>query len=197
MLRALNQLIIRVSGNGWLFIVTTAVAFTSLSILIRIGESFPAVAGGAQPFDLQNSLTAGQVLSQLALYTDEAEQQYLVFTAIDYVFPFAAGLFLAAIAAFCLRRSFPGAYAAMESRSLYPLLMAGSLFDWCENIAALTAILSWPDTPDGVASAIVIAKRFKLTLVIGTQILVGLLLLATAAKWLVGRSRGSGGRIQR
>lgn len=191
MLRGLNKLIIRVSGNGWLFAATAIVFVVSLRLLMQIGESFPAVAGGAQPFDLQNALTGEQVLQQLAGYTAEARRQYYLFTAVDYVFPFAAGLFLAAIAAFCLRRSFPAAYTAVAERALFPLLMAGSLFDWCENIAALAAILSWPDTSAGVATALVTAKRLKLTLVIATQLLVALLLLATAGKWAAARLRGS------
>ncbi len=187
MLRAVNWLIIRTSGNVWLFIVTAVVAFGSLSLLMQIGASFPAVAGGAQPFDLQNGLTAGEVIEQLAGYTDEAHRQYYLFTAIDYVFPFAAGLFLAAIAAFCLRRSFPYAYAMLAERALLPLLMAGSLFDWCENAAALVAILSYPETSAWLASALVAAKRLKLTLVIATQLLVALLVLTTAARWLTAR----------
>ncbi len=179
MLGALNRLIIRVSANPWLFIATTVIFITSLRALMQIGETFPAVAGGAQPFDLQNGLTGEQVLLQLAGYTDAAVRQYSIFTAIDYVFPFAAGLFLAAITAFCLRRAFPGVYAAMAGRKLLPLLMLGSLFDWAENVAAITAILAYPDTTPGMATAIVLAKRLKLACVVISQVLALLLLMAT------------------
>jgi hypothetical protein len=189
MIGGLNRLIIRISCSGWLFIATTVVFVTSLGALMQIGEAFPAVAGGAQPFDLQNDLTTAQVVDQLRAYTDDARRQYFLFTAIDYVFPLAAGLFLAAIAAFCLRRSFPEAYALAAGRSLFPLLMAGTLFDWVENLAALAAILSYPEVSTGLATALVVAKRLKLTLVVTVQLLVALLLLATAWKWLAARLR--------
>jgi hypothetical protein len=189
MLWALNGLIVRVSGNGWLFALTTVLAFGSLTILMQIGEAFPAVAGGAQPFDLQNELTAAEVLAQLPGYTEQARGLYLQFSAIDFVFPFAAGLFLAAIAAFSMRHAFPAAYGWLTARSLLPLMMLGTLFDWCENVAALSAIYSWPDTGAGLATAPVIAKKLKLTMVIASQLLAALLLLAAAAAWIGRRLR--------
>src|SRR5262245_15387995 len=128
-LAMLNRLIVRTSSSAWLFIASFAVTFVTLQSLMRIGRAFQPEAGGAEPFDLQNGLTAEQVLAQLPAYTDQARQLYFAFTAIDYVFPFAAGLFMAAIAAFCLRHSFPGVYATLVSRNLLPLLMLASLFD--------------------------------------------------------------------
>lgn len=187
MLRALNRLIIRVSGSGWLFALTTVLAFGSLALLMQIGEAFPAVAGGAQPFDLQNELTPDEVLGQLPGYTAEARRLYLQFTAIDFLFPFAAGLFLAAIAAFSMRHGFPAPYGWLTARNLLPILMLGTLFDWCENVAAVSAIYAWPDTSAALASALVTAKKLKLTLVIASQLLAALLLLAAAASW-IGRS---------
>lgn len=189
MLSALHRLIVRVSASGWLFAATSVVMVASLRTLIAIGEGFPAVAGGAPPFDLQNALTGPEVLSQLGAYGAEARRQYFLFTAIDYLFPFAAGLFLAAIIAFCLRRSFPSTYASLDGRRLLPVFMAGSLFDWGENVAALTAILSYPDTPTAVATALVVAKRLKLVLVIATQSLALVLLAVTAGRWVLTRKR--------
>ena len=103
MLRALNRLIIRVSGSGWLVLAAALTGFACLTAMNRIAADFPAVAGGAVPFDLQNDLTSDQVLAQLAGYTDGARRLYGLFTAIDYLFPFAAGLFLAGISAFGMR----------------------------------------------------------------------------------------------
>lgn len=184
MIGALNRLIIRISASGWLLVTTMAVGFGSLAALIQIGNAFPAVAGGAQPFDLQNELTAAQVLGQLPGYTDEARRQYALFTAIDYVFPLTMGLFLAGIATFCLRHAFPRAYGQATQRQLLPLLLLASLFDWCENIAAITAITAWPDTTPAMATAVVVAKKLKLTFVFATQGLVLLLALAAAVAWL-------------
>jgi hypothetical protein len=159
----------------------------SLRSLIAIEADFPAVAGGARPFDMQNGLTAAEVFQQLPSYGDEARRLYGIFTAIDYVFPFAAGLFLAAVIAFCLRRAFPHLYAALDARHLLPVFMLGTLFDWCENVAAITAILSWPDTTQAMALALVVAKRLKLACLFVTQPLALVLLIITAVKWLRAR----------
>jgi hypothetical protein len=189
MVRGLSRLIVRVSASLPLFALTTVLAFGSLAVLMRIGAAFPAVAGGAQVFDLQNGLTAADVLAQLPGYTDEARRLYRAFTAVDYLFPFAASLFLAAIAAFCLRRAFPGAYAVALARNLLPLLMIPALFDWSENVAALVAIEAWPDTTPAMATAIVVAKRLKLACLVVAQAVVGALLLATAVRLLAVRRR--------
>jgi hypothetical protein len=187
MLSALNRLIVRTSSSPMLFLAATVVMVATLAAILRIGASFPAIAGGAEPFDLQNGLTAADVLRQLPGYTVEARRQYALFTAIDYVFPFAAGLFLAAVIAFCLRRSFPGVYAALDARRLLPVLMLATLFDWSENVLVLAAIQSWPDTSGALATAIVVAKRLKLACVFLSQGLAVLLLLVTAVKSLRGR----------
>ncbi|MBM4197253.1 MAG: hypothetical protein FJ197_09205 [Gammaproteobacteria bacterium] len=65
-----------------------------------------------------NGLTVADVLAQLPGYTEQARAKYRLFTAIDYVFPVAGGLFIAAVAGVWL-----------------PWLMLASLFDWCENVA--------------------------------------------------------------
>ena len=187
MLRALNQLIIRISSSGWLFLATVVLAFGSLAALLQIGQRFPAVAGGAEPFDLQNALTAGQVLEQLPLYTEAAYRQYYLFTAIDYLFPLAAGLFQAAIATFCLRYAWPRAYAAITARQLLPLLLLATLFDWCENIAAITAITAWPDTTATMAGALVAAKKLKLGFLGAAQGVTLLLLAAAVVRWVMRR----------
>jgi hypothetical protein len=187
MLGGVNRLIIRISGSALLFVVATIIATGCLMSLTRIGQSFPAVSGGAPPFDLQNGLTAGQVLQQLAGFTEGARRQYLLFTAIDYVFPLAAGLCLAAAGAFGLRHGFPGFYAELARRNLFPLFLTGSLFDWCENVTALTAIMTYPDTSAGVVGALIVAKRLKLFFVFATQGLVLLLLLVAAGKSIIRR----------
>jgi hypothetical protein len=188
-MQGLSRLIVRVSESAPLFALTTVLAFGSLFALMRIGAAFPPAAAGAAVFDLQNTLTAAQVLEQLPGYTDQARRLYFRFTAVDFLFPFAASLFLAAIVAFCLRHGFPGLYAMALKRRLLPLVMAAALFDWIENVAVLVAITAWPGTTPAMASAIVVAKRLKLGFLFGTQVLVGLLVLATAVRAVLVRSR--------
>ncbi len=192
MFRALNGFIMRISASGRLFLAAAVVACVSLAALIGIGAGFRAVSGGALPFDLQHDLTAEQVLAQLPGYTVQARRQYALFTAIDFVFPLAAGLVLAAGAAFCLRRAFPATYASLVQRQLFPLLLSASLLDWCENVAAITAITAFPDTTAAMATALVVAKDLKLTFLAFTQALTLLLALAAAGTWLTGRgARGA------
>jgi hypothetical protein len=187
MLQQLNRLIIRISSSGWLFVATTLVFIGSLSALMQIGNAYPEHAGGAQPFDLQNGLTADQVMPQLAGHTARARELYYLFTAIDYVFPLAAGLFLGAAGAFALRHGLPGVYRAMAERNLFPLFLLGSAFDWCENVAALTAILSYPDVPGAIPALLVAAKRAKLFFVMLTQATVAVLLLIALGSWIRAR----------
>jgi hypothetical protein len=189
-LGALNQLVIRTSKSGWRFIAVTAIAVIAINLLNRIGKAFPAAAGGAMPFDLQNTLTSAEVITQLAGYTELARWMYYVFTMIDYVFPFAAGLTLAAAGAFALRQGFPRAYQAFEQRRLFPLFMIGTAFDWCENLAALAAIWSYPGDVRTVATLLVIAKRLKLACVIATQLAVALLLVGAGIRFFRRKAAG-------
>lgn len=189
MLQRLNQLIIRTSLSGWLFIATTLVFAASLAALLRIGKVFPAYAAGAQPLDLQNELAPEQVFTQIAGYSAQARELYYLFTAIDYVFPLAAGLFLGAAGAFALRHGLPQIYGFMVEHRLLPLFLLASAFDWCENIAAISAILVYPDTPGLLATLLVAAKRAKVFSIMVTQPLVALLLLIAAARWIGRRLR--------
>ena len=117
MMNFLNQLIIRISKSGWLYMIVFAGFFATLQALLRIGDRFPERAAGAVPFDLQNQLTAEQIFTQLTGYTDEAFRLYYVFTSIDYFFPLFAGFFLGATAAFLLRHSLPRWYSIAEQKN--------------------------------------------------------------------------------
>ena len=189
MLEALNQLVIRTSRSAWRFVGVTAMAAIAITTLNRIGAAFPAAAAGAAPFDLQNRLTAAEVVQQLAGYTELARWMYYVFTLIDYVFPFAAGLSLAAAGAFAMRHGFPAIYQAFERRGLFPLFLIGTGFDWCENIAAISAIWVYPGDVSTVATLLVIAKRLKLACVVLTQLAVLLLLIGAVVR-AIGRRAG-------
>jgi hypothetical protein len=75
-------------------------------------------------------------------------------------------------------------YAKLDARHLLPLLMLATLFDWCENVAAITAITAWPGTTLAMATAIVAAKKLKLAFMMATQVGVGLLALFAIVRWL-------------
>jgi hypothetical protein len=180
----LNQLIIRISKSGWLYVIVFAGFFGTLQALQRIADRFPERAAGAVPFDLQNQLTTEQIFPQLAGYTDEAFRLYYVFTAIDYFFPLFAGLFLGATAAFLLRHSLPRWYAIAEQKNLFLLFLLATLFDWLENITLLSVIVGYPNELSTIETLAVAAKMGKLGFVFLFLPLTLVLLMFSTGKWL-------------
>ncbi|MGI9330952.1 MAG: hypothetical protein ACR2QB_09590 [Gammaproteobacteria bacterium] len=180
-----SDLVIRFSRSWRLFLLAAVVTFGSLYLFIGVIQPrFEALTGGAVPYDLQDELSVEQVYTQLATYSADARQLYYVFSAIDFAFPFFASLFLAAITAFSLRYLWPAAYQWLGTHKLWWLLLIPAVFDWAENIFALTVIINHGQELRGAAAAMIYAKMGKLTLVTLSQILGwGLLLLATV-KWI-------------
>ena len=173
MLGRLQDLVVRISRTWWLYLIVLLLFIGSLRALTRIGERFPAYAGGATPFDLQNDLRADQVYPQLAGYTAQARELYYAFTLIDYAFPFFAGLFIAATVAFALRNSLPRLYAALVARKLLLVLMLATAFDWLENVTAVSTIVLYPTEVSWLPTLLEVAKKGKLaTLVVSNGVLV-------------------------
>jgi hypothetical protein len=189
MLGRLQDLALRISRTWWLYLIVLVLFLGSLQALTRIGAAFPPVAAGALPFDLQNDLKASEVYAQLAGYTPRAKTLYYAFTAIDYGFPFFAGLFITATVAFALRHSLPALYAALVRRKLLPVLMLGTAFDWLENVAALTAIVLFPAEISWLPGLIVLAKKCKLGCVLASNGVMFCSLLLAAGTWLARRVR--------
>jgi hypothetical protein len=191
MAAGLQRLIVRISATGTWYFAVLVVAVGSFMTLMRIGATFPAVAGGAAPFDLQNGLVAADVYPQLSGWTPAARQLYFVFSAVDWIFPLAAGLFLAATVAFCLRTSTPRVYTWLSGRTLLPLLLVPTAFDWLENVFAVAAVATYPQGPGWLPAALVVAKRAKLAGLAVVQPLMLGLVLYTAGRWLVSRRRAA------
>ena len=189
MLGRLQDLILRVSRTWWLYLIVVLVFVGSLRALMQIGERFPAYAGGAIPFDLQNDLRADQVYAQLAGYTPEARELYYAFTLIDYAFPFFAGLFITATVAFALRSGLPRLYAALTARRLLLLLMLATAFDWLENVAALSAIVLYPTEVSWLPYLLVAAKKCKLAAMLVGNVAMAAALLVAAGSWVSRRVR--------
>jgi hypothetical protein len=189
MLNRLQNLVIHTSRTWWLYLSVVVLFAGSLLALLRIGELFPAHAAGNLPFDLQNGLAAADVYPQIATYTAAARNLYYAFTLIDYAFPFFAGLFIAATAAFALRNSLPKAYAALAGRNLLPVFMLGTVFDWLENLAALGVISLYPVETSWLPFVLVLAKKLKLVCVMSGQAAMLLLLVYAAGNWLARKLR--------
>jgi hypothetical protein len=188
-MRGLQRLIIGLSTSGPWYVLALVTALGSFAILARIGTAFPDLAGGALPFDLQNTLSPGDVHAQLAGWTPAARRLYFVFSAVDWIFPLAAGLFQAATITFCLRQGLPRAYRWLTSRHLLPLLLLPTAADWLENILAVSVVASYPPGLPWLPVALVAAKQAKLaSLALAQGLMIGLLVY-TAGRWAF-RRRG-------
>ncbi len=185
----LQDLILRISRTWWLYLIVLLLFVGSLQALMRIGEQFPAYAGGATPFDLQNDLRAEQVYPQLAGYTVQARELYYAFTLIDYAFPFFAGLFVTATVAFALRNSLPRLYAALVAHKLLLVLMLATAFDWLENVTALAIILLYPVEVSWLPPVVVVAKKCKLAAMVFSNAALFAAVVFAAGQWLVRQVR--------
>jgi hypothetical protein len=189
MLGRLQDLVVRISRTWWLYLIVLLLFIGSLRALTRIGDHFPAYAGGATPFDLQNDLRADQVYPQLAGYTAQARELYYAFTLIDYAFPFFAGLFITATVAFALRNSLPRLYAAVVARKLLLVLMLATAFDWLENVTAVSTIILYPAEVSWLPAMLVVAKQCKLAALMVSNVAMFAALLGAAGYWLLRRIR--------
>ena len=190
MLGKLNSFIISCSQSWWKFLLIFLGQTGSLQLLSRITQQFPDVAAGAEPFDMQNELTDGQIFTQLEGYTDEAFELYAQFQLIDYFFPLFAGLLLATVCAFSLRIAAPGFYAKAAQNNLFLLLLVPTLFDWLENLSLLRVVSAWPEQAQLAANMAVWAKMGKLSTMSVAFAVTGALLLAAATIWARNRWRG-------
>jgi hypothetical protein len=185
-MRRLNDMIILFSRSAPLFVLAFIVAFGSLfAVFGPIQLAFAEATNGLLPFDLQHQLTSAQISEQLPDYTELARQLYYAFSFVDFFFPFFAAIFMAAIAAFSLRYLAPQAYAWVEQRKLFPLLMLATAFDWLENICALLVISQYPTEMSAAAGLLVLAKQGKLVFVAVSQAVGWSLLLAATVKRLL------------
>lgn len=190
MLGKLNSFIISCSESWWKFLLIFLGQTGSLQLLARITQQFPDVAAGAEPFDMQNELTDGQIFTQLEGYTDEAFELYAQFQLIDYFFPLFAGLLLATVCAFSLRIAAPRFYATAAQNNLFLLLLVPTLFDWLENLSLLRVVTAWPEQAQVAANMAVWAKMGKLSTMSVAFAVTGVLLLAAATIWARNRWRG-------
>lgn len=185
----LSDLIVRFSRSWPLFLLAAALTGACLYLIIGvITPRFEAMAG-SPPFDMQNALTVEQAFRQLTGYTPEVTRFYYLFSAIDFVFPLVASLFLSAIAAFSLRYLWPAGYRWMTDHGLWLLFLLPALFDWSENVWALTLVSNPDQQMATVASLMIYSKLAKLALVGLAQLLSWCLLALAALKWVVVTAR--------
>ncbi|MDP6435654.1 MAG: hypothetical protein QF790_03475 [Gammaproteobacteria bacterium] len=188
MLARLNGLIVECSSTWQKFLIVFVVFVGSLLILQRLSNEFPAVSGGVPPFDMQNALTPAEIFQQLNGYTDQAFDLYIIFQAVDFVFPFFASLTIASLCAFALRNFSIDLYKAFLARKYFILLMMPAVFDYLENINLLWVVNTWPQQVEIAANLAVASKIGKLTTMTLAFIVTALLLLGAAGTWITRRS---------
>lgn len=182
-MRWYNDLVIRTSESPWLFVNSAVFAFGSLAfVFLNINVPFEAIVG-AQMFDFQNNLTTEQIFIQLEHYDESAKALYHAFLFIDFYFPFFAGLVMAAAGAFAWRHLMPVRYESIRARNLFIVFLIPTLFDWGENIFALTVVSVWPTEPGWAAAGLVLCKKGKLAGVMFLQAVVFLSLVLALLKW--------------
>jgi len=183
-MRWYNDLVIRTSKSPWLFVNSAVFAFGSLAfVFFNINVAFEATVG-APMFDFQNSLTSEQIFAQLKNYDESMRALYHAFLFVDFYFPFFAGLVMAAAGAFAWRYLMPIRYEAIRARNLFALFLIPTLFDWGENIFALTVVNAWPDELGWAATGLVLCKKGKLAGVMFFQAVVFASLALALLKWL-------------
>jgi hypothetical protein len=196
MLSFINTFIIDCSRSWWKFLLLFIGQAGTMATLNNITAQFPAVSGGNIPFDMQNNLSAADIFTQLEGYTERAFDLYMIFQAVDYLFPVVAGLLLATVCAFALRTASAKYFAAAAQKNLFVLLLVPSAFDWLENINLLWVVTAWPDQAQLAANLAVAAKIGKLsTMTLAFIVTTGLLMWAVGA-WLGRRFRSGAANDQ-
>lgn len=192
MLSKLNGLIVQCSSTWWKFLIVFLVQIASLLTLQRISNEFPATSGGVPPFDMQNALTPSEIFQQLEGYTAQAFDLYVIFQAVDFVFPFFAALMMASVCAFALRNFSSRLYEASVNKNIFVLLLIPAVFDYLENLNLLWAVNAWPEQVQIAASLAVAAKMGKLSSMMLAFGVAALLLLLAAGAWIARRTGMSG-----
>jgi hypothetical protein len=190
MVRKLSEFIANCSRSWWKFLLFLGGQLGTMAVLMSITGRFPAVTGGYEPFDMQNTLSAEDIFVQLATYTPEAFRLYWIFQAVDYLFPLFAGLMLATAGTFALRHAAPGLYAQAVERATLPLFLLPTVFDWLENLNLLWVAAAWPDQAQVAATLGVVAKLGKLATLNIVFVTVGILLAWAAVRWIGRRTAG-------
>jgi hypothetical protein len=159
--QSLVRLIDRTSRRFSIFAGVFGAAAALLVGMLQIGPHFQRVTHGFEPFDFQDTLSVAQIEAQIPHYTAASKTLYWWIAALDWPFPFLAGLVWAAIAAWSLRRLWPAAYAAGRCGWMLPLFMVGAICDFAENLANLRLVAAAPALDATAAQLSVLAKQGK------------------------------------
>lgn len=184
--------LIWMSRRWWAVVLVLLLNFAAFNILFALEDTFEA-ASGVPTFDTQNDLTPARLLEQLPLYTGEAREAYLRFSAFDFVFPLVAGTFLVVLWTLFLRAN-TWAFAGRMLRATLPqAAWFATIFDYMENFSLLT-ILNTSGTPaDTLVNAAITFKQLKLAMLTASgavSMVLLVLLVANVVTRLTQRHKG-------
>lgn len=191
-MQSLNRIILRLSRDWRAWLASVLLFALSFWSLFLIGDRFAAATGGYQPFDLQNPLAVAAVLEQLPVYTAESRAIYWLFVVADTIFPALGALPFALL----LGRGLLTLSPALAGRGLALAPFVVTLLDWVENACYLLAIQLFPADVTLWATLGVGLKSTKIAFGIVSNLVILVLALAAAFRWVQSR-RTERGRARR
>lgn len=157
-------------ARWWTILPVFALNFANFRLLFWLEKQFTDLTGRVV-FDTQNDLTKEGLLVELPLYVGEARTAYLNFAAYDFVFPLIAAFSLAILWAWLLKTMTWRVGTIALRWNLPVLVFLATLFDWGENIALLSMILSNGTIGDSGISMVLLFKRLKLAMLTVTGVI--------------------------
>jgi hypothetical protein len=108
-------------------------------------EYFSALTGGLSFMDMQPTLTAAELFTQIRSYSADTVSYYLLWSAFDYAWPFITFTTMLFITAWLFR------FTAEKWQEKFWVLVAAAyatvLMDWLENIGFALLVTGLPDEP--------------------------------------------------
>ena len=179
-MQTLNLVILRWSQDWRAWLASLLLFTLSFQSLFLIGDWFAAATGAYQPFDLQNPLAVTAVLEQLPAYTAESRAIYWLFVVADTIFPALGGVPFALL----LGRALLTLSPTLAGRGLALIPFVVTLLDWAENVCYLLAIELYPADVTLWATLGVGLKNSKIGFGIASNLVILVLALIAAARWV-------------
>ena len=123
-------------------------------------EYFSGLTGGLRFMDMQPTLTADALFTQIRMYSPGTIEFYLGWSLFDYAWPFITFTTMLFISAWLLT------FLAPKWQQRFWLLVTSAyltvLMDWFENIGFITLVLGLPDEPLWLAQTTLLLHASKL-----------------------------------
>ena len=140
-------------------LLTAALGTTWYGLFWSVGY-FSTLTNGLRFMDMQPTLTADALFTQIRSYSSDTVNFYLGWSLFDYAWPLITFTTMLLISAWLLN------FLAPKWQQRFWLLVASAyltvLMDWFENIGFVSLILGLPDEPLWLAQATLLLHASKL-----------------------------------